>query len=817
MKPSEILAQIEPTVRRWMIDYTSNITSPGVVSGDYAPYIHELGGSNHAGTLNDDQAPQFLMVDGSRQLTGNLGVDVGITIDGVDISALAASFTTHLSQDAVTGHGSVGAHDHLTASAGGQLDHGAALTGLGDDDHTQYAGADAGGITRSAYQAERLNKQTIAGVGLTGGGTHTTDITLNVGAGTGIQANADNVAIDLAATLTWTGQHTFQALLTARDLLPEATDSYDIGSSLKLWRKGYFTQLEALIFAENTIFPIGGWFVICKYQGNIEDATGINTTQTTVNLGVVGPTVNDFIVMRSLGQTEYMQITADNGGGSFNVTRGLNNGGTGFAWPKGAVWADYGYGATAGAGRIEWNANDTPRVSFIKQGNTYNTQTELIRIGDLNGLGGFSAETYGAFFGEYASGKPNLYVTPTEFKLRNYTTDIITLDSTGAFIQGNLTLDNGALVIDPGFYYDAPAAKINGVGMQCFVGLEEGFDAEPTPTYTPQSSYRFTFWDEPVNTEEDMGGIYGFVFRHETGSYAKSILVLEPKSVGPSPIIGIGSAVASSTRVHVIAGDMWVEAVTRLRSTLFVQGATTLNGNLSMAGGTSAGLGALTTPSLNGWLFQGAGTSLPSSPATGWTYFLTNFRAMFYYDGSAWKQVSTGSFASSFPASPVDNLRVYREDKDETYFYNSATSKWLSQTIYPCHLIEQTILPGLHDATNIGTTDTVLFNLGIDADDQDVYVFGMANLYVVTTNNASNYYQVTIEVIQNDAGGTATTLLSSHSTAGYTANTSNPVSLTAGIFAAVAQNAVVRVKARRTLTPGRLSCRPNVSYRKVLT
>ncbi len=216
------------------------------------------------------------------------------------------------------------------------------------------------------------------------------------------------------------------------------------------------------------------------------------------------------------------------------------------------------------------------------------------------------------------------------------------------------------------------------------------------------------------------------------------------------------------------------------------------------------------------------GTSFPSPPANNDLHYRTDFRAWFVYDNSAsaWKQVSIGSFASSFPSSPVDNLKVYREDKDELYFYNNATSKWLSVTIYQCQLLEQTIAPLLHDNANIGTSDTVIFNMGIDAVSQDVYVFGMVNLLIVATNNATNYYNVTIEVIQNDGGGTATTLLNAHSTSGYSANTSNQVTLTAGTFAAVAQNAVVRVKARRAGTtglPGRLGCRPNISYRKVLT
>jgi hypothetical protein len=57
-------------------------------------------------------------------------------------------------------------------------DHGA-LTGLLDDDHPQYASSEGSG-TRRAYEAGRLNKNVSAGTGLSGGGTLTSSVTLNI-------------------------------------------------------------------------------------------------------------------------------------------------------------------------------------------------------------------------------------------------------------------------------------------------------------------------------------------------------------------------------------------------------------------------------------------------------------------------------------------------------------------------------------------------------------------------------------------------------------------------------------------------------------
>jgi len=75
-------------------------------------------------------------LDGAVVIGDDLTVDNLITagnVDGVDVSA-------HKAGTAKAQH-TAGAGDHTHQSAGaegGQLDHGLALTGLGDDDHTQY-------------------------------------------------------------------------------------------------------------------------------------------------------------------------------------------------------------------------------------------------------------------------------------------------------------------------------------------------------------------------------------------------------------------------------------------------------------------------------------------------------------------------------------------------------------------------------------------------------------------------------------------------------------------------------------------------------
>jgi hypothetical protein len=60
----------------------------------------------------------------------------------------------------------------------------------------------------------RTTTQVIAGDGLSGGGALSADVTLNVGAGDGILALADTVAVDKADAFDWTGPHSFNQPIT---------------------------------------------------------------------------------------------------------------------------------------------------------------------------------------------------------------------------------------------------------------------------------------------------------------------------------------------------------------------------------------------------------------------------------------------------------------------------------------------------------------------------------------------------------------------------------------------------------------------------
>lgn len=257
--------------------------------------------------------------------------------------------------------------------------------------------------------------------------------------------------LDQAISPTWTGSHTFQTTLTTRDIVPELTDTYDIGSSAKWYAQQFVSQINAAIFAEEVIQLLGGWLYIPKDAGSF--AAEVGSSDTTIDFGKA-MTVGDFIIVKAHDKggaikTEYIEVGTLVSGTVYNVTRDLASAhGTDPNWAEGVPFAVLGY---SGDGRIELNAYDSPRLQMIVQGSAYNSQTEVLRVGDLNGQWGYSSQAWGMALGEYNSGKANLTLDPANgFRARSYATTRLDLTPAGVLS----IRDSGGTAV---FTFDASA------------------------------------------------------------------------------------------------------------------------------------------------------------------------------------------------------------------------------------------------------------------------------------------------------------------------------------------------------------------------
>ena len=183
-------------------------------------------------------------------------------------------------------------------------------------------------------------------------------------------------------------------LRTNAHAIPATTDTYDLGSATKLWRKGWLSELESVLFVENSVQVTGGWWMIPHGSGTL--AEDVDVSETQIDFGTA-LSVNDFILLRGNLQVEYMQVTAFVSGTTYTVSRNKDGSGAN-SWPQGQVFVVLGY---TGDGRIEFDAQTAaPRMSIITQGTSYNAQTEIVRLGDLTGMPGVAGSPTGIFIGD---------------------------------------------------------------------------------------------------------------------------------------------------------------------------------------------------------------------------------------------------------------------------------------------------------------------------------------------------------------------------------------------------------------------------------
>ena len=220
---------------------------------------------------------------------------------------------------------------------------------------------------------------------------------LSIGEGFGIVVGADDIAVDVTAAYTWTGPHIFQSTVTTRHISPELTDTYDLGSSIYWWRQQFVSQINAAVFAVQTVNLYDGWLMVPKDAGKLPE---VAHGQLQIDFGK-SMTPGDFLVIRGRKpdgnpSVEYMQIGALASGTAYNVTRDKAGLGVNFNWPAETAYAVLGQ---AGDGRVEISSYNTPRISVITQGTAYNAQTETVRIGDINGMPGVTQQTWGIYIG----------------------------------------------------------------------------------------------------------------------------------------------------------------------------------------------------------------------------------------------------------------------------------------------------------------------------------------------------------------------------------------------------------------------------------
>jgi hypothetical protein len=388
-----------------------------------------------------------------------------------------------------------------------------------------------------------------------------------------ISYNSSTGVIGTPQDIASTSSPTFNSITltsVSSSLIPLTTDTIDLGSTTKLWRKAWISELDAVLFAQNTVSVIGGWLMVAKGEGAIPVGQDVVIGSTSIDFGQ-SMTLNDFVLFRSAGQVEYVQVGTLVSGTRYNVTRNLDGSGAN-NWVSGSVYVILG---NTTSGRIEINSNLTPRMSLITQGATYNAQTENIRLGDLNGNWGINAETYGFAAGQYGtSEKAWLSVDPVNGVRigSNITTRIrLNADGSGFLANNNINWDTSGNAVIAGWsvganrlsstniYLDQAAHFISiGATPSIYYMQNSGifFGADDKTSITLQNATGGNISSGNTFTKTGSTGFNAGAGSNYTisGSTSLGWIQFTATALDRDVIIGFCSTNTPTSSVHVIAG-----------------------------------------------------------------------------------------------------------------------------------------------------------------------------------------------------------------------------------------------------------------------
>lgn len=260
-------------------------------------------------------------------------------------------------------------------------------------------------------------------------------------------ASDGGLTIDTTGTgglsLTPVGDITFDP--AGNDILPATNYDLNLGSINKKYLTLHAAELwvETLV-AEDTIATIGGRILVGPTTVLTSD---IDATTTAILVEHNQMAVGDRAYLEAAGKVEFLAITAGPTGVGpygYTVTRNLDGTG-GNLWYAGDAVFNTG---TTGDGFIDLYSFSGVRadttvgptiVGNVRLSATYNDWVEHWAVGNLIGLFGYAADTYGAAFGKYSTTTSYLTADATNgIRMMRGTTMLAQWEISGTMVIGQV-------------------------------------------------------------------------------------------------------------------------------------------------------------------------------------------------------------------------------------------------------------------------------------------------------------------------------------------------------------------------------------------
>lgn len=251
-------------------------------------------------------------------------------------------------------------------------------------------------------------------------------------------------------TLSPTGDVVFNP--TGNDLLPTTGYDLNIGALTNKFLTLHVAELWAeTLVAQNTIATIGGRILVGPTTTLTSDlasgATSMSVKHNQISSG-------DRVVLQVNNQVEWIAVTSSaSGSGPYTYSIARNQDGSGANdWTAGD--AVFNTGTTGNgyidlysvAGLLPGSTAGPTIVGNVRLSGTYSDVAPRWAIGNLNGLYGYGATTYGTAFGDPSA--TNITIDATNgFRIRSSTTDKFKADTSGNLsITGDLSVGTSGLI-----------------------------------------------------------------------------------------------------------------------------------------------------------------------------------------------------------------------------------------------------------------------------------------------------------------------------------------------------------------------------------
>lgn len=246
-------------------------------------------------------------------------------------------------------------------------------------------------------------------------------------------------------------------------------------------------NIQSAVFQYDVVSAIGGQLLIANADVLDLDMTALDAS-TLKTRGNTTFAVSDILIIRTLDpagtgtiKEEYLRVTDISAAPIYTVARDLAGTFTSNqnpAWIAGTAIVKLGESNLTDTYAGGWlkligEGTNAPYYSVIaRNGVAYNAYAEIARFGNLNGIGGFSADSYGIYVGNNSTGNYMQYDT-TSGELVVNDTVLSNQDVFGDGTDGDVTIASGTTTLTSDMYYNnltiSSGAILETAGYRIFV------------------------------------------------------------------------------------------------------------------------------------------------------------------------------------------------------------------------------------------------------------------------------------------------------------------------------------------------------------